>query len=301
MWDMIYACGSSRRCYRYACGWGSMDGRSRGSLGERRGYTGGAASGDALRAGRVSGATVRSEADARSLWRRSSSAATSAGRGSASAVVPREPERARMGGGGVTVSAGAAVGVALEARVGSGAVVVLPESKVDAGRTGGAHWQRVGEADGGRRQPCRASATRRRAASSASCSASSRDSASRCDSGSHSTHSSRTRSRRACEMLRSISAPSAGGTSVWGVAAGAGGGCARRGVSTCDVRARGRRHGSGWGCSPPHAPSVGRSRLGNGMNATGSGKACGDAVTLASEMVRVGGDFWGQADGGGLK
>ncbi|KAJ7473343.1 hypothetical protein FB451DRAFT_1367335 [Mycena latifolia] len=76
-------------------------------------------------------------------------------------------------------------------------------------------------------------------------------------------------------------------------------GCARRGVWTYDVRARGRHHGSAAGCTSPHAPSdsdsKGRSTFGKGTNDAAAGKssgeAWGEAVTLASETVRVGGDF----------
>ncbi|KAJ7663683.1 hypothetical protein B0H17DRAFT_1184843 [Mycena rosella] len=68
------------------------------------------------------------------------------------------------------------------------------------------------------------------------------------------------------------------------------------GVSTCDVRARGRHHGSGWTPHSPESPSEGKSRLGNGTNdadGNGSRAACGDTVALASETVRVGGDLNG--------
>jgi hypothetical protein len=76
------------------------------------------------------------------------------------------------------------------------------------------------------------------------------------------------------------------------------GGWARRGVSTCEVRARGRRHGSGAAIRSPQEASA---SLGNGTTDGDEDKGrfvvgnknetAGLVVTLARETVQVGGDF----------
>jgi hypothetical protein len=92
---------------------------------------------------------------------------------------------------------------------------------------------------------------------------------------------------------------------VMGVARGVGleiraarglGGWARRGVSTCEVRARGRRHGSGAAIGSPQEVSM---SLGNGTKDGGvdegssvvGNETTGLVVTLARETVQIGGYF----------
>ncbi|KAJ6479936.1 hypothetical protein C8R47DRAFT_603180 [Mycena vitilis] len=234
-------------------------------------------------------------------WRRRSKVATSAGMLSVAVLLmlPREPERARevMKRRGADAATGRGEGIA----------PVLPESSTDGAQAAGRNPAPVVGEEGREPQPCRARDARRRESRSASCPCS-------CDATGSVA--------RFCAMLRSVRAARRSSDGVGaglsalasGVAValvrgcseirrvGVDGGCARRGVRTCDVRALGRRHGSG---DTVHDPSphefASASSLGNRTRGDGVGKgtaveidSAGEVVTWARETVHVGGDLGGE-------